>query len=119
MDAEALACSDASFDVAINSLGAMYYPDPDKAFREMYRIIKPGGRAVALLWGRRSTCGWAEIFPFVDRRVESDVCPLFSSLALVRRYSTHSRPLDFMMSAPIDLTCTCATNPIKRRSVRS
>lgn len=80
MDAEKLDIPDTAFDVAINSLGAMYYPDPDKSFHEMYRILKPGGRAAALVWGRRKECGWADIFPIVDRRVESDVCPLFFQL---------------------------------------
>jgi len=32
------------------------------------------------VWGGRKECGWAEIFPIVDRRVESDVCPLFFQL---------------------------------------
>jgi len=80
MDAEELDLSDSSFDIAINSLGLMYYPDPDKAIREMYRVVQPEGRAVALVWGRREACGWSGIFPIVDRRVESDVCPLFFQL---------------------------------------
>lgn len=80
MDAEELDLSDASFDVAVNSLGLMYYPNPDKAIREMYRVTKSGGRASALVWGRRSACGWAGIFPIVDARVKTDVCPLFFQL---------------------------------------
>lgn len=80
MDAEELEFPDASFDVAINSLGLMYYPDPDRSIREIYRVIKPGGRAAALVWGRRSACGWADIFPIVDKRVKTDVCPLFFQL---------------------------------------
>lgn len=80
MDAEELDLPDNSFDVAINSLGLMYYPDPDKAIQEMHRVVKPGGRATALVWGRRNACGWAEIFPIVDQRVKTDVCPLFFQL---------------------------------------
>lgn len=80
MDAEELDLPDDSFDVAVNSLGLMYYPDPDKAIQEMYRVIQPGGRAAALVWGQRKKCGWTDIFPIVDRRVESDVCPLFFQL---------------------------------------
>lgn len=80
MDAEALDLPDSAFDVAINSLGFMYYPNPDKAMEEMYRVLKPGGRATALVWGQRKECGWADIFPIVDRRVKSDVCPLFFQL---------------------------------------
>lgn len=80
MDAEELDFPDDTFDVALNSLGLMYYPDPDKAIREMYRVVKPEGRAAALVWGQRKECGWADIFPIVDRQVESDVCPLFFQL---------------------------------------
>ncbi|MDX1619316.1 MAG: class I SAM-dependent methyltransferase [Balneolaceae bacterium] len=80
MDAEELELADDSFDIAINSLGLMYYPDPHQAIREMYRVLKSGGRATVLVWGRRGECGWAEIFPIVDRRVKSDVCPLFFQL---------------------------------------
>ena len=77
MDAEALALPDAAFDVALCSLGLMYVPDWQRALDEMHRVVVPGGRAVASVWGARSNCGWAEIFPIVERRVHSDVCPLF------------------------------------------
>lgn len=80
MDAEELDFPDSTFDVAVNSLGLMYYPDPDKATAETYRVLKPGQRAGALVWGRRNKCGWAEIFPIVDRRVKSEVCPMFFQL---------------------------------------
>ena len=30
--------------------------------------------------GCRRPCGWAEIFPIVEARVRSDVCPLFFQL---------------------------------------
>lgn len=77
MDAEALELPDGTFDAALCSLGLMYMPDPVQALREMRRVLRPGGRAVAAVWGARKNCGWAEVFPIVDRRVKSDVCPLF------------------------------------------
>lgn len=80
MDAEELDLPEDHFDVAINSLGMMYYPDPGSSVAEMHRVLKSGGRAAALVWGRRNKCGWADIFPIVDRRVESDVCPMFFQL---------------------------------------
>jgi ubiquinone/menaquinone biosynthesis C-methylase UbiE len=80
MDAEALVLPDASFDVALCSLGLMYMPDPGRAIREMARVLRPGGRLVLAVWGKRSACGWAEVFPIVDAEVSSEVCPLFFSL---------------------------------------
>jgi ubiquinone/menaquinone biosynthesis C-methylase UbiE len=104
MDAEDLSpLADASFDVALCGLGLMYVPDPLKAVREMTRLVMPGstpsasstpsssssnaevtsdlgGRVVAAVWGQRKNCGWADIFPIVDARVKSEVCPMFFSL---------------------------------------
>ena len=68
------------YDVALCALGLMYVPDPIKALKEMYRVIKPGGRAVAAVWGQRDHCGWAEIFEIVDKRVTTEVCPMFFNL---------------------------------------
>jgi len=77
MEAETLKVPDSSFDLALCALGLMYVTDPALALREMYKSLKPGGRAVAAVWGRRQHCGWAEIFEIVDRRVASEVCPMF------------------------------------------
>jgi ubiquinone/menaquinone biosynthesis C-methylase UbiE len=80
MDAEELSLENESFDVALCALGLMYMPDPRKALEEMHRVLKPGGRVVAAVWGQRDRCGWADIFEIVDRHVASEVCPMFFSL---------------------------------------
>ena len=77
MSADDLAVEPESFDVAVCALGLMYVPDPGKAAASMARAVKPGGRVVGTVWGERRNCGWAEIFPIVDARVVSEVCPLF------------------------------------------
>jgi ubiquinone/menaquinone biosynthesis C-methylase UbiE len=80
MDAEKLTLPDESFDAALCSLGLMYVPHPLQAIKEMFQVLKKGGRAIAAVWGARARCGWADIFPIVDSRVSSEVCPMFFQL---------------------------------------
>ena len=80
VDAEGLGLEEDTFDAALCALGLMYFPDPVASLREMLRSLRPGGRAVAAVWGARGNCGWAEIFHIVDARVNSEVCPLFFQL---------------------------------------
>jgi ubiquinone/menaquinone biosynthesis C-methylase UbiE len=79
-DAEELPFADSSFDVVTCVLGLMYPADPQHAIDEMRRVLKPGGRAAVCVWGQRDKCGWNAVFPIVDARVHSDVCPLFYAL---------------------------------------
>jgi ubiquinone/menaquinone biosynthesis C-methylase UbiE len=79
-EAEQLRFGDGEFDVVLCALGLMYVTDPLSSLREMYRVLRPGGRMVSAVWGARDRCGWAEIFPIVEARVKSEVCPLFFQL---------------------------------------
>ena len=80
MDAEDLRFPDGHFDVALCALGLMYVPDPGRALSEMRRVVRGDGRVVVSVWGARARCGWADIFPIVESRVASDVCPMFFGL---------------------------------------
>ena len=77
MAADRLAVPDESFDAAVCALGLMYTPDPAAALSEMVRVTAPGGVVAASVWGERRNCGWADVFPVVDARVASEVCPMF------------------------------------------
>jgi len=72
--------ADGSFDAALCALGLMFLPDSDVGVKAMWQALKPGGSAVAAVWGQRNNCAWADIFPIVDSCVKSEVCPLFFSL---------------------------------------
>ena len=68
---------DSYFDAVLCGLGLMYMPDPEGALVTMARCLRAGGRIAVSVWGERRECGWADIFPIVDARVSSEVCPMF------------------------------------------
>ena len=80
MDAETLDLPDAQYEVVLCGLGLMYMPNPERALREMRRVLTSGGRMSLAVWGERSKCGWSSLFPIVDAEVSSEVCPLFFRL---------------------------------------
>jgi SAM-dependent methyltransferase len=77
MDVDNLTVDAGRFDAAVCALGLMYVPDPGRAVRALGQAVRPGGRVAVTVWGERPHCGWAAIFPIVDARVASEVCPLF------------------------------------------
>ena len=74
MDAEDLTLPGGLFDMALCALGLMYMPDARKAVCEMARMLAPGGRAVAAVWGAHGR-GWAQILPIVDRSLVKGQTP--------------------------------------------
>ena len=56
--ADALPFSSNSFDVTVSRLGAMFFPDPVPAVREMLRVTKPGGSLALAVWHK------SELNPF-------------------------------------------------------
>ena len=51
-DAESLPLPDEAFDAATVGFGIRNVADLDRALRELYRILRPGGRLVILEFGR-------------------------------------------------------------------
>jgi SAM-dependent methyltransferase len=51
LDAAAIDRPDTSFDVVASRMGLMFVPEPATAFREIRRVLAPGGRLGALTWG--------------------------------------------------------------------
>lgn len=49
--AESLPFESESFDVVISRLGAMFFPDPLVALKEMLRVTKRGGSISLVVWG--------------------------------------------------------------------
>nr|AHM02034.1 SAM-dependent methyltransferase [uncultured miscellaneous Crenarchaeota group] len=49
-DGQALPYADGSFDAAFSLFGLMFFPDRAKGYAELYRTLKPGGRACVSSW---------------------------------------------------------------------
>lgn len=50
MDGENLTLEDETFDAVISRVGLIYFPDQQKALKEMLRVIKPGGKVAAIVY---------------------------------------------------------------------
>jgi SAM-dependent methyltransferase len=64
-DAEALPYPDGSFDVVLSQFGHMFAPQPDIAMREMFRVLKAGGRIAFSTWPPELFMG--QMFTLVSR----------------------------------------------------
>lgn len=49
-DGQALPWADAEFDAAFSMFGLMFFPDRGRGFRELLRVLKPGGTVVVSSW---------------------------------------------------------------------
>lgn len=51
MDCARLALPDGAFDGVTSAFGFQIFPEPEQAAREALRVLRPGGRIVAAVWG--------------------------------------------------------------------
>jgi ubiquinone/menaquinone biosynthesis C-methylase UbiE len=50
MDGENLTIPDSTFDAVISRVGLIYFPDQQRALKEMLRVLKPGGKVAAIVY---------------------------------------------------------------------
>jgi SAM-dependent methyltransferase len=67
-DATELPFEDAAFDAVVSQFALMYFPDRAAALREMWRVLRPGGRLAVAVWAphERAT-GYVELARIAER----------------------------------------------------
>jgi SAM-dependent methyltransferase len=66
-DAEDLPYEDGSFDAVLSTLGVMFTPNPERAARELVRVVRSGGRIGLANWTPEGFVG--QMFKIVGRHV--------------------------------------------------
>lgn len=75
--AEALPLGDASQDAVLSQFGLMFFADRQAAVREMWRVLRPGGRLVIAVWDSLDhTPGYAGVTALLARLFGARVASL-------------------------------------------
>jgi len=76
LDLEQIEQPDASFDVVLCREGLMFAADPGRAAAEIARVLRPGGRVAAAVWGPRERNPWlGVVFTAVSAQLGQPVPP--------------------------------------------
>jgi SAM-dependent methyltransferase len=87
-DAAALPFEDRLFECVLCQFGVMFFADKHAAFCEVLRVLKPAGRFLFSVWGRREGSIWEVatnvVGQFLSRDPASLVSPPYNDVAVVR-----------------------------------
>jgi len=68
-DAERLACPDAVFDAALVGFGIRNLTHPEVGFKEMHRVLKPGGKLMCLEFSQPVTPWFRRLYDFYSFKI--------------------------------------------------
>jgi ubiquinone/menaquinone biosynthesis C-methylase UbiE len=74
-DAQSLPFEDNSFDLATCRFGVMFFPDADKALRDLHRVLTQGSRACFAAWGPFDQPYWQSTMGVVHRHIGGPLLP--------------------------------------------
>jgi ubiquinone/menaquinone biosynthesis C-methylase UbiE len=98
--ADRLPFLDNTFDAAVSRLGAMFFPSPVDAVREMLRVLKPGRKLALAVWHFEERNPFHSVLAEVmDRHVEPT--PLAPDASDAFRFATPGKLLRFLAEAGV------------------
>jgi ubiquinone/menaquinone biosynthesis C-methylase UbiE len=117
--ADALLFDDDTFDAAVCRFGAMFFPDPLAALREMLRVTKPKGKVALVVWhNKKSNPFFSVVTDILAKYIESpaedpqapgpfrfaDPGMLSQILEQSGAIAVRERVLEFRIAAPLSPT---------------
>jgi ubiquinone/menaquinone biosynthesis C-methylase UbiE len=79
-DAAALPFENDRFDVVVSQFGLMYFPERVAALREMWRVLKPGGRLAVASWASFEKAeGYRLLAEIAERRTNAEAAAILRS----------------------------------------
>lgn len=105
-DAEMLPYPDASFDMVVSLIGAMFAPRPDRVAEEMLRVCRPGGRIAMANWTPEGHVG--QMFKIVGKYVPPP--PLMASPL---KWGEEASVRERLGRGTSSLTCTKRMYPMR------
>ena len=89
-DAMNLDFPDNTFDCVTISFGLRNVSDPDRALREFYRVVRPGGHVVVCEFSRPTFAPFRAVYRFFLHRIMPPIARLFSTDAVAYDYLAES-----------------------------
>lgn len=117
-DALALPFEDESFDAVMCQFGAMFFPDKTQGFREMRRVLKPGGTLLFNVWDRIATNAFTQVVTDALAALFPDDPPLFMVRTPHGYFSLDRLYEDVAAAGLADFTASVVSHTGRAGSVR-